>query len=382
MSKKQIAGKSLERALGDEHDHALAASKLWGMKTSHVLLIRMAGVFVVFLLTILVYEKSLRYEMIFDDLPAYVENESIRNLSPLFGTDDSTGPLNPKQNTPFTARPLVNLAAAVNYHFGGLNPFGYRFANIIIHAICACLLWSILAFTFRQNLTSSQERVPRHVIAFLSTIVWMLHPVHTETVIYLTQRTELMMGLFYFLTLFFSIRYWCSQLRLVRATWLCLAVLSSVLGMLSKEMIASVPAMVVVYDWMFLSRDVKSMIRKSWPLYLGLTLNWLVAFLIYRWGNGTPSAGFNNSISAVDWWLTQANAFFVYWKLTIWPYPLILHYHVPTMTSLSEAWPGVFGFSLYVVLTLWLLWRRNPMGLRSPLVCRTSLADSCDSITS
>lgn len=331
-------------------------------KYSNPWFIRIAGAIVLFLVAILVYERSLRYEMIFDDVAAYVENESIRSLSPLFGEDAQPGPLNPKPNTPFTARPLVNFFAAVNFHFGGLDPFGYRLANIAIHTSCALLIWSIVESTLKLWRPEGNRRISYAWVSFLSAVLWLLHPVNTETVIYLTQRTELTMGLFYFLTLYCSIKYWQVQTRRQRTLWLLFAVLSSVAGMLCKEMIASVPAMVFVYDWMFVSRDLKSVFRRSWILYVGLALNWIVAIMLYRSGFGTPLAGFNNTIPATDWWLTQSNAFFVYWKLTVWPYPLVLHYYVPTLTSLTEAWPGVIGFTGYAVCTIWLVRRSNPIG--------------------
>ena len=89
-----------------------------------------------------------------------------------------------------------------------------------------------------------------------------------------------------------------------------LAALSSIAGILCKEMMASVPAMVLLYEWTFIKGGVGERLKTSWPLYIALALGWIPIAVIYQAGYTTPLAGFNNTISAVDWWMTQANAFF------------------------------------------------------------------------
>ncbi|MGB7347802.1 MAG: tetratricopeptide repeat protein [Pirellulaceae bacterium] len=320
------------------------------------------GTMVLAAVTWLMYARSLNYELIFDDLPTITSNDSIQQLFPLFGADGGYGPLKPKPSTPVTARPLVSLAFAINYHFGGEVPYGYRLAHIAMHVATALLLWAIVAFTLKQPCFSGRFGASRHPLAFGAAMLWMVHPCHTETIIYLTQRTELMMGFFYLLTVYLSLLYWQSNSLLARAICLLLASLACVSGILCKEMMASVPAMVLLYEWTFMPGTIGQRIKRSWPLYFGLALSWIPIAWLYSTGYTTPLAGFNNTISAVDWWMTQANAFFVYWKTTFVPYPLVLHHQVPTLTSMSEAWPGVVGLTIYGIVTLWLLWRRSAIG--------------------
>ncbi|QDT10618.1 tetratricopeptide repeat protein [Planctomycetes bacterium K23_9] len=308
------------------------------------------------------YARSLDYDLIFDDLPTIVGNESIHQLFPLFGDEGSFGPLNPKPSTPVTARPLVSLAFAVNYHFGGENPWGYRLFHIALHVATAALLWAIVAFTLKQPRLVERFGSIRHAIAFVAALLWMVHPCHSETLIYLTQRTELMMGFFYLLTIYLSLLYWQSNSLVGRTIWLILATVACTSGMMCKEMMASVPAMVLLYEWTFMPGTTRDHIKRSWPLYVGLALSWIPIAWLYTSGYTTPLAGFNNTISAVDWWMTQANAFFVYWKMTFVPYPLVLHHQVPTLTSMSEAWPGVLGLVIYGAVTAWLLIKRRASG--------------------
>src|SRR4029078_2427514 len=85
--------------------------------------------------------------LIFDDVDTITRNESITALSPLIGSENHRGPLNPPANIPTAARPLVNLTFAINYQFSQLRPTGYHAVNAVIHFLSAILLYSIVRRT-------------------------------------------------------------------------------------------------------------------------------------------------------------------------------------------------------------------------------------------
>lgn len=320
------------------------------------------GVLAIAVVACCLYLPTLRYEMIFDDFPCIVLNESIHQLTPLFGTDGGYGPLNPQPKTPVSARPLVSLTFAVNYFFGQTDPFGYRLVHVVLHILVGLMLWSIVARTLRQPCFKDRFAEYHQPIALAAAMVWLVHPAHNDSVVYLTQRTELLMGFFYALTVFVAIRFWDASSLAARVGWCITAFVTSSCGMLSKEMMASVPAMVLVYEWTFVGGSPVAIAKRSWMLYAALVFSWIPLWMVYTFGHGTPLGGFNNIISANDWWLTQSNTFFVYWRLLFKPWPLLLHYHVPTITTFSAAWPGVVGLAVYAVVTTYLLWRRSPAG--------------------
>lgn len=320
------------------------------------------GVLTLTLVACCLYVPTLRYDMIFDDLSTIIENESIHKLLPLFGDADNHGPLNPELNTPVSARPLVSLTFAINYHFSQTDPFGYRLTNLLLHLSAALILWAVIAATLRLDQFDKRWIKHRHPLAFTAALLWLAHPAHNETVVYLTQRTELLMGLFYVATIYLAIRFWESKHSSAKTLWCAAAVCTSICGMLSKEMMASVPAMVFAYEWTFIGGSLSVIAKRSWMLYLGLALSWLPLVALYAAGFNTPLGGFGNTISAQDWWLTQSNSFFVYLRLLLYPWPLLLHYHVPTLHGLSEAWPGVVGMVVYGLATSYLFWRRTVAG--------------------
>src|SRR5207237_8334211 len=106
-------------------------------------------------------------------------------------------------------------------------------------------------------------------------LVWAVSPLTTESVAYITQRTESMMGFFYLATLYASLRYWSAKSRPGRAAWLVLATVTGVLGMLSKEMMASAIAVVLLFERTFITGSFRRALKASWPLYLGLALGWI-----------------------------------------------------------------------------------------------------------
>ncbi len=310
-----------------------------------------------------VYWPAADGPFIFDDTATILENPSIRRLWPLVGNQEAPGPLAPPKTTPLPGRPLVNLSLAINYRFGGLEPRGYRIVNLAIHLLAAILLWGIVARTLK--LGHFQKRFDRIAgpLGFAAALVWALHPLNTEGVAYVTQRTESMMGMFYLATLYLAIRYWHSESTRVRAAWLAAAVASCVSGMFCKEVMVSAPAVVLVYERTFLTRSFRTALGRSWPLYTGLVLAWVPAIWLNLNGPSTPATGFGLGVAAHQWWLTQTKVLFLYLKLAFWPWPLVIHYHIPYLNTIAEAWLWLTLTGILAATTLVLLWRRSAVGL-------------------
>ncbi len=216
-------------------------------------------------------------------------------------------------------------------------------------------------------------------------MLWALHPLVTETVIYATQRSELMMAFFYLATLYCSLRYWTAipfpfregsgegsfqqaQPHRHRPAWLTLAVFACLAGMASKEVMVSAPLVVLLYERTFIAGSLKKALRQSWPLYIGLALTWiLLLFVSLRAPYGT-AAGFQVGVPAHHWWLTQAKVFLMYLKLSLWPWPLLIHYEFPYFTTFAKSWMFVLPVYVLGIVTLVLLWRNHPAGYLGTLI--------------
>jgi protein O-mannosyl-transferase len=311
-----------------------------------------------------VYGPALNAPFIFDDVDTITRNDSITAIWPLFGLATHRGPLNPPPNVPTAARPLVNLSFAINYQFDQLHPAGYHAVNAIIHFLTAMILWVIVRRTLRLPYFAGRFDAVAGWLAFAVALIWALHPLQTEAVIYATQRTELMMALFYLTTLYCSLRYWASTSHEPqRKAWLTLAVFACLAGMASKEVMVSAPLIVLLFDRTFITGSLPGALRKSWPLYAGLAVTWILLVGLSIGSPHSGAAGFQLGPPVYIWWATQAKIFWLYLKLAVWPWPLLIHYQLPYVTTFIEALAYVTPLVLLGMGTLWMLWRNRPVGL-------------------
>src|SRR5690349_19484270 len=142
------------------------------------------------------YWNGLRLPFVWDDDNAITTNQSIRDVA---------ASLNPPLETPLSGRPIVSLSFALNYAYGELATTGYHVVNLAILIVNALLLFGIVRRTLRRRSREGAANSP-DAIALAASLIWMVHPLLSETIDYTTQRTESLMGLFFLLTLYASIR--------------------------------------------------------------------------------------------------------------------------------------------------------------------------------
>jgi tetratricopeptide (TPR) repeat protein len=307
-----------------------------------------------------VYYHALAVPFLFDDVVGIKGNESIYSLWPLIGSTNRPGPLNAVRDLPTSGRPLVNLSFALNYAVGDDNPVGYHAANVAIHFLTALLLWAIVRRVLRLPYFAGRFDSSVGWLALASALLWALHPLQTEAVVYTTQRTELMVAMFYLATLYCSLRYWGDGTR--RTAWLALAVFASLAGMASKEVMVSAPLMVLLFERTFVAGSLVKALRRSWPLYVGLASTWLLLVMLNLAAPRGKSAGFGLGPPLVTWWLTQSEVVLIYLKLVVWPRPLLIHYHLPYLRTFADARMYVIPILLFAVIALVLLWKNKPTG--------------------
>src|SRR6202163_1213711 len=132
----------------------------------------------------LAYSNSLFGPFIFDDTLTIVENPQIRQWWRLGSV------LLPDRELPVAGRPLVNASFAINYAIGGLGTSGYHAVNVGFHLLCALLSFGVVGPP-RERPSLKKRFGPRSAdLAFCVALLWTVHPLNTEAVTYVTQRTE------------------------------------------------------------------------------------------------------------------------------------------------------------------------------------------------
>jgi tetratricopeptide (TPR) repeat protein len=309
-----------------------------------------------------VYGRALDVPFIFDDRGSIVENSSIRTLWPLLGSAEHPGPLRPPAPYPMAGRPLVNLTLAFDSHWSQLDPRGFHRSNIWLHVLVALLVFATVRRTLRLPYFDGRLDRAAGSLALAVALLWALHPLQSEAVVYVTQRTELMVALFCLATLYSSLRYWAATTRGGRATWLALAVLASLAGMASKEVMVTAPVVVLLFERAFVTRSFRRAWQQSWPLYVGLAATWLLLLALNYSSPRGDTAGFHIGVPVSAWWLTQSKVLWMYLRLAVWPWPLAIHYEMPYLDTIGAAWPWLLGVALLVIGVAILLWRNHTLG--------------------
>jgi protein O-mannosyl-transferase len=305
---------------------------------------------------VLAYAGSVHVPFVFDDAGAVVTNPTIRRL-------DSWSVLNPPADgSTTTGRPLVNLSYALNYAISGDRPWSYHAMNIAIHAANALLLMGIVGQTLRRRRAGGFPERRVAAVAFVAAAIWALHPLQTETVVTIAQRTESLCGLFYLLTLYAFIR--ATESEAASRGWAAVSVFACLCGMATKEVMVTAPIVVLLYDRTFLAGTFVAGWRSRRRYYFAVAGTWvLLAVLVLRSaGARGASAGFGLGVS---WWhylLQQSEALALYLKLSVWPHPLVLDYGTGVPNSLAAvAGPAVVVVAL-LVAAIWALVRRPVAG--------------------
>jgi len=304
--------------------------------------------------TLAVYANSCNGPFIIDDLAGIVGNPDIRHFSGLYNT------IAVSHNSTISGRPLMWLTLFLNYSYGGLNVWGYHAVNVLLHLGNALLLFEIIRRTLLLDYWCGHfDGRSSGLLAFAVTILWAVHPLLTESVTYVSERMELLSGLFSLLTLYAAIRWWDTH----RRPWAVGGILACAVGLLAKEQVATAPIVVAAYDYVFVSGSVARAVKKSAGLYLGLLATWTVLFVITSFGPRAGTVGFDLEISSADYLRTQAGVLVHYLRLCFWPHPLCISYlGWPIVGSWMEsARPGLFVLAL-LALTGFALWKRSWTG--------------------
>lgn len=294
-----------------------------------------------------VYSTGLSSPFLWDDSTAIVNNDSIQQVAAPWRA------LSPPLETPVAARPVANVTFALNYAIGGLDPFGYHAANTAIHIGCALLLFGIV----RRTVARARPGWPAESIAAIAAVLWEVHPLTTDAVEYVTQRTESLMGLFFLLTLYAAIRA-----RGTHTTrWTIVALLSAALGMATKQTMAVAPLVIILYDRVFEFDSITSAARARWPMYVALAATWIELALL-MWAAPRSTVGSSASIGAWTYPLNQAQLITRYLGLVFWPGPLVLDYGVPRLLGFGDVATHIVLLTLLAVATLVALIRHPPIG--------------------
>jgi len=274
------------------------------------------------------YYNSFEGVFLFDDEAGIINKPQIRQLWPPWGAMAQS------------LRPVLEVTLALNYAVGGVNPWGYHAVNLAVHILAGLLLFGIVRRMLESDHLRARYGAASRWLALAVAGIWLVHPLQTESVTYIIQRAESLMGLFFLLTLYCGIR--ACQSPHPRG-WGVAAVLACALGMGSKQVMVSAPILMWLYDRVFISRTFSETFRRRWWLYAGLAATWLVLGAALVASRAMEHASMVAGLNPWSYAVTQSEVIVHYLRLSVWPHPLVLDYtwRLPETLSSTLHWVGI-----------------------------------------
>lgn len=252
------------------------------------------------------------------------------------------------QSAQLTTRPISNLSFAINYYIGGDRVQGYHIFNICIHIISSIALYYLI-FNTLYILNDPRFKNLHFEISFFTALIWLTHPLNTQSVTYIVQRMNSMASMFFILSILFYIlarkqqnstdfRHKCSKdvvfLFLVSFT-------SGILAIGSKEIAATLPIAIIAYEWFFFQKLAPSWVKEKALFFIAMIASFAVIAFIYTKGNLADAVftGYNfRDFTLYERLFTQLRVIVHYFELLLAPLPdnLSLDYSFPLSTSLFK----------------------------------------------
>ncbi|PIQ86208.1 MAG: hypothetical protein COV74_05900 [Candidatus Omnitrophica bacterium CG11_big_fil_rev_8_21_14_0_20_45_26] len=298
-----------------------------------------------------IYSTAIQASFHMDDIFGIVRNNTIKHLSDV----TSIWHFSP-------LRFVSNYSLALNYHFFGLNPAAFRTTNVMIHAVNGCLLYHLMVLLADACAKPASLQTRPHPAAFLAALIFVVHPLQTQAVIYLVQRGVLLTAFFYLSALIFYVQYRLSD----RIIYYTLSLFAIVAAMLSKQIAFTLPLALLLIEWVMTHRPDRRLAFKKAalvpilisiliiPAIQGLRLHSQIMTHVFQMTN---QAG---SMTRWEYFLTEWRVIMTYLRLVIIPVGQNFDYDFTLSTRITEPAVLASGFGLLVLLglTVW-GWQKN-----------------------
>src|SRR2546426_8325275 len=141
--------------------------------------------------------------------------------------------------------PLTWMTLGLDYLLWGMNPFGYHLTSLLLHAANAVVFFFVVRRILTRALPSPSERGHALAVAAgFAALVFAIHPLRVESVAWVTERRDVLSGLFYLVTILMYLRACERGARGRRWYWLSVAVFGCAL--LSKSMVVNLPVVLLI----------------------------------------------------------------------------------------------------------------------------------------
>jgi len=310
-------------------------------------------------MVLIAYSNTFNASFHFDDTPSITENSSIKRVTLDNIIAILQGP-----------RPVVYLSLMLNYQLNGLNVVGYHIFNISVHIVSSYLVFLLFNWTLTLPVLQGKYVDKANRMSLFAALLFAVHPIQTESVTYIITRTELLATFFYLIAFILFIR----GARKRNFLFDLGVFFAALLAMMSKEWAVTLPALLLLYDYLFLSDKKVKEVLSHWKVYVLAALPaTIVIYKMNLFSSTSTSIGFNVStpsgITMKTYLLTSFNVIWTYIRLLFLPINQNLDYDYPIAKTLFEL-PTLLSFIGHIVVigaAFWLYkkkgWLLIPFGV-------------------
>ncbi|MCF8229155.1 MAG: tetratricopeptide repeat protein [Bacteroidales bacterium] len=229
-------------------------------------------------------------------------------------------------------RPLSKFSLALNYQVHQDEVFGYHLINLIIHVLTSFFVFLFIREILRSPVLKNESlRSNKKFFALAVALLFLVHPIQTQSVTYIVQRMSSMAGLFYLLScyLYLKARYaWIAGNR--TSYWIfILAALSGLFAMYSKQNAIIFPVAWLLIDFFFI-RNKENRVFKKYLIFATSTL--VIAFLIISFTGNLPRE--TREIGRAEYLFTQFKVIMKYIQLSFIPVGQSIDHDIPVSANL------------------------------------------------
>ena len=366
-SKKLSASKGQETPLKGHRPHFPPLPKREGSNRDSSFLYRhLIAIGLIVTVALIVYSNTFSVPFLFDDRPNIVQNPNIQIN--VFSWDRIAAFVTNTYRE--SIRVFSYFTLALNYYFGQFNVLGYHVVNLFIHIVTGILVYGFLLLTFRLPSLREKYGAVSYRAALFAGLIFISHPVQTQSVTYIVQRMASLGAMFYLLAFVLYIKGRCARGK-TRFFYFGGGALSYLLGIFSKENVIILPFFIALYEFYFFERlDVGAKGKKIIFALLG-ALVVLGACGLLIWGRryyGVIIEGYKTrNFTLTERVLTQFRVVLYYLTLLAYPHPsrLILDYDFPISKTILDPPTTLISILIVFGLIVYSFWVARKRPLRS-----------------
>jgi tetratricopeptide (TPR) repeat protein len=307
---------------------------------------------------LLVYANTFTASFHLDDYFNIADNPAIKDFSFFVDPTRAREPLQAMSTelyATFDRRIVGFITFALNYRLDGLNVRGYHIVNLAVHLTNALLVYLFISLVFESPaIRASPLKCYSPYIALLASVLFVVHPVQTQAVTYISQRFASLAALFYLLGVVGYMVARLSRRSPVRHAFYVIAVVATILAMKTKENAFTLPFAIALVEFMFFEgTTIKRLVRLA-PFLVTLPI---VPLSVVDLGvhSGYPieqSLRMRGAITHHDYLATQIDVLLTYFRLLALPINQNMDYDYPAIHSFLDLRILLSLFSLVAIFFL------------------------------